>query len=239
MDIFVQTRDVNPNLIIKPACIFDYFQDLAGLHASELGVGYKDLQALNYAWVVLYQEYEIKKVPPYLAHTKLVTWPKPHGRLEFEREFMLQDAEGGLLIQGLSNWVVMNLTSRSLVRPSEIKFPGEYETFTNYLEKSKRRLNLDASKIENKFTHEVVYDDLDRNFHMNNAKYLTIVYNHFAQSNPTSYFKKVEIAYIKEARMKDLIEIGHYTIDEHQEAYIGTVSGVACFECVVTTEENI
>ena len=53
MDFFIHTRDVNYNDIIKPTALLDMFQDLAGIHASELGVGYDVLKEKNYAWVIL------------------------------------------------------------------------------------------------------------------------------------------------------------------------------------------
>ena len=44
MDFFIQTRDVDQNDRIRAASLIDFFQDIAGLHAEELGVGYEVLK---------------------------------------------------------------------------------------------------------------------------------------------------------------------------------------------------
>ena len=45
--------------IIRPYAILDFFQDLAGIHAEQIGVGFEDIAKLGYIWVVLYEQYEV------------------------------------------------------------------------------------------------------------------------------------------------------------------------------------
>ncbi|MDE7213990.1 MAG: hypothetical protein K2N42_05365 [Anaeroplasmataceae bacterium] len=236
MDFFIHTKDVDYNDIIRPTAILDMFQDLAGLHAEELGVGYQALKEKNYAWVVLYQRYEMKKLPPYLDTVSLTTWPKPKQRLEFEREYLLKNKNGETLVQGISNWVVIDLNTRGLVRADKIDFNGEYESFTNYLEKCKRKLGLDASKITDRFTYKVMLEDIDHNGHMNNARYLNIIQNHLFEYGSKEYIKDVEIAYVKEAKHKDELQIGHFKLED-KEAFIGYVNNEVCFECLIGVDK--
>ncbi len=236
MNFFVHTKDVDQNDIIRPSAILDMFQDLAGLHAEELGVGYQHLKEKNYAWVVLYQRFEIKKLPPYLEQVNLITWPKPKNRLEFEREYLLKDRNGFDLVQGISNWVIIDLHTRGLVRSDKIEFQGEYETYTNYKEKCKRKLNLDSTRIEQYFEYEVTLEDIDHNGHMNNARYLNSIQNVFFNIDSKKYIRDVEISYIKEARYKDKIRIGHYS-SKDKDAFIGYVKDEVCFECLIGVEE--
>ncbi|MDE6656149.1 MAG: hypothetical protein K2J85_04070 [Anaeroplasmataceae bacterium] len=236
MEFFVHTKDVDFNDVIRPTAILDMFQDLAGLHAEELGVGYLDLKEKNYAWVVLYQQYEIKKLPPYLERVDLVTWPKPKSRLEFEREYLLKNKEGDTLVQGISNWVIIDLNTRGLVRSDKINFNGEYEAFTNYPEKCKRKLSLDANLITDEFTYEVTLEDIDHNGHMNNARYINIIQNQIFSYGSKSYIKDVEISYVKEAKHKDKIRIGHFKVED-KDALIGFVENDVCFECLIGVEE--
>ncbi len=236
MDFFIHTKDVDYNDVIRPTAVLDMFQDLAGLHAEDLGVGYLDLKEKNYAWVVLYQRYEMKQIPPYLDTVQLVTWPKPKNRLEFEREYLLKDKEGHTLVQGISNWVIIDLNTRGLVRADKINFNGEYETFTNYPEKCKRKLGLDQAKILDTFTYKVTLEDIDHNGHMNNARYINIIQNHFFEYGSKDYIKDVEIAYVKEAKHKDEIQVGHFRLD-NKEAFIGFVNHEICFECLIGVEK--
>ncbi len=232
IDIFIQTRDVDYNDIIKPTAILDFCQDLSGLHADVIGTGYETMKEKNYAWVVLYQHFEILKIPPYLKTVHLDTWPKPKGRLECEREFLMLDKDGTPLVKCISNWVVINLTSRSLVRADKIDFNGEYYDFTNYPNKCKRRLNLDPSLIQETTEYKVLYDDLDHNGHMNNAKYMTAIMNFYSLYGKKEYVNEAEISYVKEAKYGDTIRIGHYSTEE-KEAFIGFINDELCFECLI------
>lgn len=237
MNYLIQTRDVDIHDIMKPVAILDIFQDVSGIHAEALKVGYQDLRALGYAWVVLYQEFEIVNIPPYSREVEVVTWPKPKQRIEFEREFLMQSMEGVPLVKGISNWAVISLDDHRLVRASEVNFSGIYYDFTNYPEKTVRKLHLDATKIEDWFYHEVLYDDLDHNGHMNNARYVNIIYNHYPFYNHNQYINKVRIAYIKEAKYLEKIKFGHYSLED-KEAYIGYINDELCFECIVEVKNN-
>ncbi|MDE5715522.1 MAG: hypothetical protein K2I42_05250 [Anaeroplasmataceae bacterium] len=232
MNYFVQTRDVDSQDHMKPAPILDIFQDIAGLHADEIGVGYLDFKKNNLAWVVLYQKIEIVKAPPYLENVLISTWPKPKGRLDFEREYLMCSLDGQHLIHGISLWVVMDLNTRSLVRADKINYNGEYFDNCLYSEKQKRKLGLDKSLIDYEFWYEVTLDDLDHNGHMNNAKYLTIIYNHSDLYKNNKTIEQFEISYSKEAKYNDKIKIGRYKL-ENKEAFMGFIADELCFECLI------
>ncbi len=236
MKCFIHTKDVDWKDQITPASIFDLFQDIAGLHAGEIGVGYPYMKDHDMAWVVLYQQYEILKMPPYLEDVLLITWPKPKGKLEFEREYEMRSLEGELLVRGISNWVVIGLEKRNLIRADRVEFNGEYVLTTSFPEKQPRKLSLDDSKCSEFFTHRVNYGDLDHNGHMNNASYLKVIFDACPFKTETNYFKKVEIAYIKEAKLNDFLEIGYYRNEKNQDIYIGKIQQERCFECIVTME---
>ena len=177
-------------------------------------------------------------MPPYLDNIIVKTWPKPKQRLEFEREYLVEDLAGNTLIKGISNWVVIDLNTRSLVRSDRINYEGDYYEFTNYSNKTKRKIGLDYSKCTDFFESVVQFDDLDHNGHMNNTRYLTHIYNHYPFVDKKCYCKSVEIAFIKEAKWNDIINIGHYKLDD-KDAYIGKINDELCFECILTMEEII
>ena len=236
MEFFIQTSAVDISDNIKPASVFDYFQDIAGLHAKELGVSYETIKKENLAWVILYETYEIINMPPYLENVVVKTWPKPKGRLEFEREYFMESIDGKPLIKGISNWVLIDLDTRMIARTDRVDYNGEYYDFTNYNGKTKRKIGLDYNKCIDFFDSVVTYDDLDHNGHMNNTRYLTHIYNNY-NFDKKKCCTQVEIAFIKEAKRKDIINIGHYILDDGRDAYIGKVNNETCFECILKMEE--
>ncbi len=236
MNFFIHTKDVNYNDIIKPTSILDMFQDIAGLHAKDLGLGYEVLKSKGYAWVVLYQHYYVVNNPPYLDFVELETWPKPKHKLEFEREYLLKDKNNNDLIKGISNWVIIDLNTRGVVHSDKIDFDGNYYSFTNYQDKCKRKLNLDKSLIDEYKKYQVRLDDLDHNRHMNNTRYINCIENLFFNYEDKIYIKEIEIAYIKEAKYNDIINIGHYKMLD-KDAYIGYINDNICFECLIGVEK--
>ena len=44
---------------LRPASVLDLFQDVAGIHATELGVGFDDLIARKMIWVLTKVQYEV------------------------------------------------------------------------------------------------------------------------------------------------------------------------------------
>ena len=77
--------------------------------------------------------------------------------------------------------------------------------------------------------------DLDHNLHLNNARYLDIVYNMMIE-NGKKEIKKCEIAYISEARLDDIIHVKYFKID-NKDCYQGFVNDELCFEAILEMED--
>ncbi len=232
----VRERDVNLNDDIRPATVLDYFQDIAGIHASELGVGFEPMLNLNLYWVILYVTFErVGKTPSFGEQIKVNTWPKLQSKLEFEREYEIRDINDNLVIKGISNWCVINSQTRRLERADKVKFNGEYYDKSNYDTKCKRKLSLKPENILAEYDYKVHMTDLDHNLHLNNARYLDVIYNMFPE-NGKKNFKRCEIAYISEARLNDIIHVKYFK-DGNMDCYQGFVNDELSFEAIIELED--
>ena len=221
---------------IRPATIFDYFQNLARLGAADAKVGLEDMLKKGYLWVVLYQEIEVvKRIPKYDEEVIIKSWPKPKRRIEYNREFELCDLDNNLLIKGISNWVVIDTTHRMISKAEDVIFDGEFYTRTNYNEPAKRKLGLVLDNPIKEYKYQVKLSDIDVNGHMNNNKYLDIIFN-MNDFNDYKCFKKVEIAYLHEARINDEIIVKEF-IKDNYKCFISYVNDNICFEARVLEEE--
>lgn len=227
-------RHVNSCLLdfnneIKPAGIFDLFQDIAKNHVTDLGYSFYKMYELGYYWVLLSQEYKVvSRLPLFDEEIKVITYPKKREKLEFEREFEIKDKDDNLLIIANSNWVVIDIKNRMLTKAKDIEFDGEYYQNIHFTDKPIRRLNLNPTNVIDEFNYTVKLSDIDSNHHMNNAKYLDVIYNMKNLDNYHNY-KEVKMAYVKEAKLNDIINVKYYQ-DEDYECYIGYVDGNVCFE---------
>lgn len=235
-DFFIYTKDVDSNDIIKPHALLEIFQDVAAIHAGNLGCGYEECKAQNLAWVILYNKIEIVKPPKYFTDVVVNTWPKPARRIEYNREYEMVDGNGDLLVKGISNWAIINYETRSIVRKG-VEFDGEYNEFTNYPEPAKRKLDLDESLVSDYFTYTTVADDLDHNGHVNNTRYLKMIFDHLKLHQQKKYINCIEIAYIKEAKFEETIKIGYNRLNDNKYMFIGYVNKEKCFEAIIGEKE--
>lgn len=223
--------DIHDN--IRPAAILDFFQDVASINAEELGVGYHDVLAKNLYWVILYEEFEVLKPISWGDRVIVRTWPKSRTRLEFEREYELRSVNNELLCKGISSWCVIDTKTRKLERGDNVIFKGEYYDYTNYKEKLNRRLKFEITNPDRVYDYKVLLTDLDHNLHVNNAKYLDILYNMHANEKKV---KKCRISFMSEARLNETIQI-EYKRENNEDLYIGYVNEKVCFMAILETED--
>lgn len=229
----VHTKECDTFDRMRPAAILDFFQDVASTHADILKVGFKDLLKLNLYWVILYEEFEILKDVTWLKKVKVRTWPKSRTRLEFEREYELRDLDDTLLVKGISTWCCINKDTRKLERGDKVIFDGEYYDYTNYNDKVSRRLKITIDNPDREWDYTVLLTDLDHNNHLNNAKYLDIIYN---MNVTNKACKKVQIAFVNEAHLNETIHI-LYKKTEEGDCYIGKVNDIICFQALLIVED--
>ena len=114
-EFFIHTSYVDTKENARLSGILDICQDIAGMHAIDIGVGYDVMVPKGYGWIVLYERLVVRSRMPKFGEDVLVkTWPKARGRLEFEREYEVCDKDGNSLVSAISNWAVMDINARRI-----------------------------------------------------------------------------------------------------------------------------
>ena len=215
--------------LLRPASILDLFQDEASIHANMLHLGYDDLFKKDMLWVVNYQEIDIVgKLPKYCDEVIVSTWPHRKNRLEYVREYDIKDLNGNLLVSGIASWFTIKASTRRLVKDDSVDFGDDYYENTNYPEFRRKRFELEPMGEVIKWDYKVTYTDLDHNVHMNNAKYLDMVYNMQVYPGNKEY-KHVEIEFVHEAKLGEVVTIKHYK-EGIYDCYVGFLESEVCFE---------
>lgn len=180
---------------IKPSAVLDLFQEVAGQHACSLGVGFSDMFEKRLLWVVLKVKYQVVKAPELYQKVKVLTWPLEQKRLDFQREYQIQDENGQILILGTSQWAVIDKETRKLTRAENVyKNINGYCLDVNFNEKLLRIGDFQgefARKTRSEFSH------IDPNFHVNNAKYGDYVIDAINSEKPLN-IKEFQIDFHKE-----------------------------------------
>ena len=184
---------------IKPSVILDFFQDVAGEHADILSVGFNDLIKKDLIWVLVRTKYEVIKEPTLYSKIKVRTWPRPKGRIDFDRDYLILDENNNILIKGTSKWVIVNYKTRRLSLTKDIDFNIEFYQEKNYLEPFNKLQDFELDDSFISFNYQILFTDLDHNGHVNNIKYADMILNSI-DFNENDNIKLFEIDYIKELK---------------------------------------
>lgn len=196
---------------ILPSSVLSIFQDAAGRHGEQIGVGFKEMLERNYLWVVVRVKFEIKKAPKRYSKVNIKTWPFEPKRFSYRREYLITDESGETLIIGSSEWVIIDSVKRSLVSA-----PNLYGITDGYYEEM--LLDKKIGKVpdfEAIGTPHIVtpsFCELDLNNHVNNTKYANYVLDAIRPGD-NDILKTFQIDYRKEVLEGEPLEV-FYTREE-------------------------
>ncbi len=169
----LRTSDFDRWIRLHPAAALDLFQDAAGANADALGVGSDALAARGLLWVVLRVQLVFLAQPRPHDAVLVRTWPNPPGTLDFGRDYALLAADGTPLVQGSSVWAVIRADTRKLAPAKEAAFPPDATREERRVPRLRRLTPL--AETEPPRTIPMRFSDLDRNGHVNNARYAALV----------------------------------------------------------------
>lgn len=195
---------------IKPASVLDLFQDAAGQHAEEIGVGFNDMILRHYLWVLTRVKFEIVIAPKRYQAVVVKTWPLEPNRLNYRREYCIEDTNGNLLIKGSSEWVVLHSVERKLLSvPNLYSFTYGFHNEVMFTDKAKKVKDFEI--YDNPYIVNASFSELDVNDHVNNTQYANYVMNAINPQKDT-IIKTFQIDYRKEVMLGAQLKV--YFIEE-------------------------
>ena len=199
----------------KLSSMFCQFQDIAGLHAANLGASVQWLhEELNLAWILMRVRVEVDTYPR-LAHGVTVeTWAQPPRAL-YERDYQIRDKESGeVLVRAGSTWVIIDLATRDIKRDKFLDYQGIEM-------KKERALGAGVARLkpiecdELVFEKQMAFSDIDYNGHVNNAIYVEHIMDCFTmEEHKAREIKAIEMHYINEISAGDVLQIKRKTLDD-------------------------
>ena len=234
----VEIRDVDFTKKLKLSALFNYIQETASRHVENLGTGVETIEKrCQAAWIFMRARVEIERYPLWNEDITIETWQPTPRKFEFERDFIVRNAAGQVIMRMASIWIIVDIKTRALKNTDAIavEYPPVFE---------ERALNTRPEKIKpfpNRkvaYTKKICYSDTDINGHINNAKYIDLATDCFPVEQHLRYLiKSMQINYVREAVPGDSI-IVYTDISELNSniVYIGGVQendGSAIFNAVV------
>lgn len=216
----LRVSDFDRNNRILPSSVLDIFQDVAGAHAEMLGISGPQILVRSLCWMLTRVRYEVVSQPKLYQPVVVKTWPVESRRIELDRDYLICDTDGNMLIKGSSQWVVMDITDREapkLVPARDFEFGLDEYVTERAFEKPFGRAVYQNVVSESPYVCRSGYTDLDMNGHVNNIKYanfaLNAISSELTKDSETVAFR---IDYTKEIREGDILNV-HYTVTENPD----------------------
>jgi len=187
---------------MRVSSYLDIFQTIAAIHAEQLNMGFEQMMKKNIAWVLAKVKFDC--FFPLKAGETITAETRPHtkGIVDYVRDYYIFGENGKLAAKGTSQWVLIDFTSRKIVKPVA-DYPGECTTEFAY--ENKRIERIMPIKEEPTFSHTITRSDTDHNGHTNNIKYADMAFN--AAALPSAPVKRAVINYINETKLGETVNI--------------------------------
>jgi Acyl-ACP thioesterase len=194
---------------LKLSSLFDYFQDIASLHSEIAGLGIDRLQKeYGVAWVMMRIMLDINRMPVCNEDIQIETWPIQPKRMDIERDFIVRDMDGNILVSAISSWVVLDMEKREITKIDSIISPQHPEYLeTKAIDKKLVKIKR-VGQLQPIYKKLIGFSDIDINGHVNNAKYIDYISDCFSLEKHGEYeLKSIQVNYVNEAVPGDTISL--------------------------------
>lgn len=166
----IRTYECGVDGRIKIFSLMQYLQEIAALHAGQLGLGFDSLSEMNGYWVLSNIRIEISRLPGRDDEVTLKTWPSGYSRTIATREFVGKDQNGSELLRAGSEWMVLNKETNRLKNlfKLDLNLP---KTGVKALPDELNRLEPNGEYREVDVMR-VPHSAIDLNGHVNNTEYV-------------------------------------------------------------------
>jgi len=166
----VKSYECRPDGNIKTACLMQYLQEAAALHAEQLGFGVDRLKKINGYWVLTNFRIEIESLPKWNDEITIKTWPSGYTRSIATREFIGRDQNDCELFRAGSQWMVLDKGSN---RPKNLFRLDLSLPKTGEKALSEKLARLEPQDDYSEVVRIIVpYSSIDLNGHVNNTEYV-------------------------------------------------------------------
>ena len=202
----VRTYECQCNGNIKICSLMHYLQEIASVHAEELGFGNTWLNEISGYWVLSNIRVEINLLPKWNDEVIIRTWPSGNTRLIATREFVGKEGEGRELFRASSEWTILNKETNRPKNLSGLNM-NSLAVGPKVIEKEIERLKPidDYAQVEQVW---VPYSSIDLNGHVNNTEYVRWGIDAIrAKFQFEGDIRSLQVTYLAEVFMDDRLDL--------------------------------
>lgn len=229
--IKVLSPDSSIDRLIKPSSVMKYFQEISDCHCTAVGNDYQTLKNQNMAFISVKTSLTFHKTPAWGDHVLCETWHREMKGTQWIRDCVIKTAQGEILVESTTGWILMDLEERKVLRPNKI--PGLNIVTAPELALQNDRLGRMKLPEDLPLVAQrtIAYTDIDYFGHLNNCVYADLICNTMPGSMVGHTLKTLDISFVNEAVLGDQLAIHAKEVDG-LVYFIGYHDRGKCFEAI-------
>mgnify|MGYP003609561898 CR=1 FL=1 len=179
--------------------------EMAGEDYERRGLGYEYLLKHGQALLLSRMRFKFARMPVHTEKVIAATWERFDKGPFFYRDFELKSESGEVLVSGSSQWALVDIISREILRPSSLA-EGRRQTDlrkSDCPECEKLTKNAGLTVLGER---PAFYSDLDANGHVNNAVYGKIAVDFLPEEIRQRKIKGFSINFSMETKQGETLE---------------------------------
>lgn len=206
-DFRICTWDTDSKARLTPSAAFNFCQEAAGSHATDLGVGIANLGGQGIAWVLSRMSLAVDRRPSRGETVRVRTWPRGTDRLFATRDYEMLDSSGDVFARGRSAWLIVDLALKRPRRPEPFVANIPTNEGRDALADGAKGLDTEHG-LNAEARRTAAYSDLDYNGHVNNARYIQWIQDAFdAEELAAVDSLRLDVNYLSEVKAGAVVEI--------------------------------
>lgn len=232
-------HDTDATLSVRPSQQLVYMQEMAFRHLDSVGQNLDTMRSERGLAFIL-TRLTLRFYAPMHPSERITaqTWVCEGKGLNFPRCFRLTKADGTVAAEGVSSWVLIDLSTRLPVRAKDFDYGFTPEAPLDFA--TPRRFILPEHMVE-VGTRCIAYSDIDYNGHMNNTRYPDMVCD-FLPEGTVPHIHTMHLEFAKEAKFGATLRVerGERMTEDGKAYLVRTLdeSGEVCLAAEVLTDER-
>ncbi len=199
----VRYSEVDSEHKLTLPALLDYLQDCCTFQSEALHVGLDYLEREKVGWVLSSWEVEILRYPDMGETIRVHTWPYAFNGFYGYRNFLVEDAQGGVLARANSVWVFMDMARMRPTKVTEVCLRAYEGEFGEPLDGAWGDRKVAVPELAVPQTPvSVARFHIDTNHHMNNGKYVLVAEEYLPDGFEVGGLR---VEYKKAAKLGDVL----------------------------------
>jgi len=201
--------------VLKLENLLLFLQEAASIDAIKLGFGYYQMVEIKKLWVLTNIKVIVSKMPRWNDNIVIQTWSGE------SRHFLIKSESGDELIRVVTDWITISSEDRRPCRLDQLEIKLPPQNSNKAVDEKLKRINpKNIQGLSKVFESEIFKSMFDVNGHVNNAEYVRLGMNALNKSYTNLEINEVQITFISEIVLGEIIEI-HTAYNDKKHYAVG------------------